>query len=118
MKAVGESAKLTVLRDEDKKQIMVEIEKARQPAKLAAQHKMLEGVQFEETSDNSGVVISQLVPNSTAAFSGLRPGDIIVGANKMQVDNLRDLNAALGRSNKELLLQINRGGRLFYIAIR
>jgi Do/DeqQ family serine protease len=118
MKAIGETARLTVLRDGEKKQINVEIDKARQPANLAGKHKMLEGVQFENSPDGKGVVITQLVPNSFAAFSGLRQGDIIMGANKMDVDNMRDLEAALARSNKELLLQINRNGRVFYLAIR
>jgi S1-C subfamily serine protease len=79
---------------------------------------MLEGVQLDNTNDESGVLITQINPNSQAAANGLRPGDIIIGANRMQVDNLRDLTAALSRSNKELLLQINRNGRLFYLAIR
>lgn len=118
MKSIGENVKITVLRDNEKKQFSVDIEKARQAVALTAQNKMLEGVQFENSSDGNGVVISQLVPNSVAAFSGLRPGDIIIGANKMQVDNLQDLNEALKRSSKELLLQINRDGRLFYLAIR
>jgi Do/DeqQ family serine protease len=118
IKAVGETVKLTVLRDDEKKQFTVEIEKSRPSSALAAQHKMLEGVQLDNTNDESGVLITQLPPNSQAAANGLRPGDIIIGANRMQVDNLRDLTAALSRSNKELLLQINRNGRLFYLAIR
>ncbi len=118
MKAIGDNIKVTVLREDEKKQFNVEIEKPRQAAALATKHKLLEGVQFENNGDGEGVVITKLVPNSAAAFSGLRPGDIIIGANRIQVDNLRDLNAALGRSNKEMLLQINRNGRIFYIAIR
>jgi S1-C subfamily serine protease len=73
----------------------------------------LKALQFENNRDGQGVVIARLAPNSLAAFSGLRQGDIIVGANKMEVANIRDLNAALSRSNKEVLLQVNRGGRLF-----
>jgi Do/DeqQ family serine protease len=118
IKAVGESVKLTVLRDDEKKQFTVEIEKSRPSSALVAQHKMLEGVQLENTNDESGVVITQILPNSPAAFNGLRQGDIIIGANRMQVDNLRDLSAAVSRSNKELLLQVNRNGRIFYLAIR
>jgi Do/DeqQ family serine protease len=118
VKTIGENVKLTVLRDDEKKQVNVEIEKTRQPVALTAKHKLLEGVQFEDNTDGQGVVISKLTPNSPAAFSGLRPGDVIIGTNRMQVDNLRDLNAALTRSSKELLLQISRNGRLFYLAIR
>lgn len=119
MKAVGDNIKITVLREDEKKQFTVEIEKPRQAvAALATKHKLLEGAQFENNGDGEGVVITNLVPNSAASLSGLRPGDVIIGANRMQVNNLRDLNAALGRSNKEMLLQINRNGRIFYIAIR
>lgn len=118
VKSIGETIKVTVLREDEKKQIVVEIEKPRQVEAVAARHKLLEGAQFENNGDNEGVVITNLAPNSVAAFSGLRPGDVIIGANRMQVNNLRDLNAAIGRSNKEMLLQINRNGRIFYIAIR
>ena len=118
VKAIGENIKITVLREDERKQFNVEIEKPRQAAALTTKHKLLEGVQFENNGEGEGVVITKLVPNSVAALSGLRPGDVIIGANRMQVDNLRDLNAAVGRSNKELLLQVNRNGRIFYIAIR
>jgi hypothetical protein len=36
----------------------------------------------------------------------------------MKVKDLKDLSQALGRSDKELLLHINRGGRFFYLVIR
>jgi Do/DeqQ family serine protease len=121
MKAIGESLRLQILRDDERKQLTVEIEKPHQAtttAGLATKHKLLEGAQFENNADGEGVVITRLAPNSLAAFSGLRPGDVIIGANRTQVSNLRDFTAAIARSAKEVLLQINRGGRVFYIAIR
>jgi S1-C subfamily serine protease len=63
-------------------------------------------------------VITQLAPNSFAAYSGLRQGDIILGANKIEVNNLEEFNAAVKRSSKDLLLHINRNGRAFYLVIR
>ena len=118
VKNIGETLKLTILRADEKKQLSVEIEKPRAPATLTSKHKLLDGVQFENNSEGGGVVISKLVPNSVAAFSGLRPGDVVLGANRMPVNNLQEFNAALARSSKELLLQVNRNGRVFYLVIR
>jgi Do/DeqQ family serine protease len=119
VKNIGDDVKIGVIRDGERKQFTVEIDKpSRSSSRLATQNKMLEGVQFENNPDGKGVVISQMAPNSFAAYSGLRPGDVILGVNKMEVNNLDDLNEGLKHSTRELLLRINRNGRLFYLAIR
>ncbi len=118
LKAVGDTVKIGVIRDGEKKQFTVDVEKSRQLAASSTQNKMLEGVRFDNNSEGRGVVVTQLARDSFAAHNGLQPGDIIIGANKMQVNNLEEFSEALKRSNHELLLHINRNGRLFYLVIR
>lgn len=120
VKAISDEIKLGIIRDGDSKTVVVTVEKSRQPEKIAksAQYKVLEGAQFEENREGKGIVISQIAPNSPAAYNGLQPGDIILAANKVSVNSLRELEAALKRSDKEVLLHINRRGSLFYLVIR
>ncbi len=120
VKAVGDDIKIGVIRDGQAKTFSVVVEKTRQASRSAnaRQHKFLEGAQFENSRDGKGVVVTQLSPNSAAAYNGLRPGDIIIAANKVQVNDLDDFTEALKRTSREVLLHINRGGALFYLAIR
>lgn len=120
VKAIGEDVKIGILRDGQPKTFSVAVEKARQASRAvnARQPKFLAGAQFENSRDGKGVVISQVSPNSAAAYNGLRPGDIILAANKVPVNDVDDLTEALKRTSREVLLHINRSGALFYLAIR
>ncbi len=119
MKRIGESVKLTILRDGKQKTVKVNIGDQQSVVSGDSDlHPLLEGARFENNPDGDGVVIAMLSPNSAAAYSGLRPGDIIIGANKRRVKDLESLQAALRLSKSSVLLQVNRGGALFYIVIR
>ncbi len=119
-KNVGDTVKIGVIRDGEKKLFTVDVEKSKQITASSnnTQNKLLEGVHFDNNPEGRGVLVSQLSRDSFAAHNGLQPGDIIIGANKMQVNNLDDFAEALKRSTREILLHINRNGRLFYLVIR
>ena len=118
MKAIGEKISVGLIRGGDLKQFEVEIGQTKAHQTLTQQHKLLKGVQLENNSNGRGVIILGMTPNSFAAYSGLRPGDIILGANKQPVTTIESLNNSLKGSNKKTLLRINRKGRLFYLVIR
>ncbi len=118
MKAIGDEIEVALIRGNDLKKLKVEIGKIDNTRSLAKKHKLLDGVQLENNTNSNGVIILGMTPNSFAAYSGLRPGDIILGANKKPVTNIKSLNNALTDSNKKILLRINRKGRLFYLVIR
>ena len=59
-----------------------------------------------------GVLVVAIEPNSPAAFTGIQPGDIIVGDNKRKVEGVDSLLAALKRDSDSMLLQIDRNGIL------
>jgi Do/DeqQ family serine protease len=117
MKAIGDKVTLTILRDGDKKKIKVAIGDPESFAGLSGQlPELLEGVQLQETED--GVLVSNLSANSPAAYSGLRRGDVIVGANRRKVTDLKSLEKALSQNDSTILLQVNRRGGSLFIVIR
>lgn len=119
MKAINEKVKLEILRDGKSKTVTVIVGEPQEVVATSANlHKLLEGAQFENNSDGPGVIVSNLAPNTVAAQSGLRPGDVILGANRQRVVDLDSFRAALERSNNTILLQVNRGGNGFYLVIR
>lgn len=119
MKAVGEQVDLKVSHNGKTRQLKIKIGK---PQVLAATehtlHPLLEGAQLHDSPDGQGVQVANLAPNSRAAHSGLRAGDIILAANKQRVYNLESLQRALQRSAASMLLQINRNGSSLFIVIR
>jgi serine protease Do/serine protease DegQ len=119
MRTIGDSVKLTILRDGKQKTVKVTIG---EPLGIAASqgklHPLFEGVQLENTPDKAGVLVARMSPTSPAAFSGLRPGDIIVSANKKPVTDLASLKRALEGEPSSILLRINREGGSLFIVIR
>ncbi|WP_031434160.1 DegQ family serine endoprotease [Methylomarinum vadi] len=118
VREIGETLALNVIRDGKEREFTVKIEKPKVSTATISQSKMLQGVKLENNPKGDGVVIVAVAPNSIAAYSGLRPGDVIMEANRMRVYDLDSLGKALNRSKDELLLQINRNGRYFYLVIR
>jgi S1-C subfamily serine protease len=66
---------------------------------------------------NYGVLIAELEPRSRLAYEGLRPGDIITGANRQRISNLREMREVLGGVRGPILLQIRRRGEAYIARI-
>jgi len=115
---VGDKAELGLLRDGKGKTLRVEVGEPQDMTASTSMHPLLEGVSFENEKNGRGVVVAAIAPNTNAAYSGLRPGDIITGANKRRVVDLKSFVAALSVNSNAILLQINRGGRGLYLVIR
>lgn len=118
VQAIGDRVELTVVRDGKEQVIATEIGERATLELTAENHRMLAGTQLENNTDGQGVAVLGIVPNAPAAYSGLRPGDIIIGVNRQRIDDLDQLERALRRSDRDLLLHINRNGRLFYLVMR
>ncbi len=119
MKSIGEKVQLTILRDGDKKKVKVKVGDPESFASLPGRlPELLEGVQLQETDNNQGVLVANLSNSSPAAYSGLRRGDVIVGANKRRVTDIKSLEKALSRNQSNILLQVNRRGGSLFIVIR
>lgn len=82
-------------------------------------HPGLEGANFPRTSTNTqpGVEVMSVEPGSRAAQRDLQPGDIIIQANRREVQNLRQLQEVASGS-RILFLLVRRGDRQLMLQIR
>ncbi|MEZ5530211.1 MAG: DegQ family serine endoprotease [Porticoccaceae bacterium] len=119
VKAIGDKVRLTVIRDGKEKKVDVKVGEPQQLTSVNGKlHNLLEGARFENNPDGEGVIVAGLSPNSAAAYSGLRPGDIILGANRQRVKDIDEFKQALSRSDTSVLLHINRNGNSLYLVVR
>ena len=81
-------------------------------------HPLLEGAQFENNPNGTGVRVVSLKPNSKAAFSGLNTGDVIIAANKQTVTDLDSLIKSLKINKKSILLKVKRQNGYLFIVIQ
>lgn len=81
----------------------------------------LEGAQFQEQPNDEGntqVEVTRVERGSPAWHTGLRPGDVIVSANRTDIHTLKALRQALKQGGRSLLLNIQRGDAALFIAVR
>ncbi|MBX2849299.1 MAG: DegQ family serine endoprotease [Acidiferrobacterales bacterium] len=82
----------------------------------------LQGATFSELSDDQlssglegGVLVSDVQQDTVAWYHGLRPGDIIVSANRKAVRNLDNFRMAISRQDVLLLNIVRANGALFLL---
>ncbi len=123
--SVGNKATLQILRSGKKLSITLKIGK-RKIATIdgARAHHQLEGAKLSNLSPSDlqnntkhGVKIIEIHSGSKASINGLRTGDIITHANRIQTRNILELTSA-AKKRKSLLLNINRGNSAFFLIFR
>lgn len=111
VKKIGDRVRLTILRDAETFEQDLKIGTIDTSVTQADSiTDLLAGLRIENNPDGEGVLVVDLDPNSPAAYSGLRPGDVIVGANKRRVRDIEALRLALRISATSILLQVERNG--------
>jgi Do/DeqQ family serine protease len=115
---IGETVRLTILRNEKSRNVSVKIGKPEaSEATRARIHPLLEGATLRDSDDGRGVVVGDIARGSPAASSGLRPGDVIISANRKSVSNVAELRRHVSGS-KQLLLRIVRGNAALFLVIQ
>ena len=122
---VGDAVPVTVLRGGSLKVLNLKIG-ADSLDKMAGKRvsPFLEGVVLQNYRDphapheGAGVAIVQANPKSLAYQIGLRPGDVIVGANDRPVQNLTDLKSGAGRAKEQLQMRVFRNGQFYIVPLR
>ncbi len=120
---IGQSVQMKVLRDGKVltlKATVAEHDKRKESINGKKLHAHLTGTELQNIQPGSklygrieGVIISAVESGSPAARTGLRRGDIITSANRKNIKNIMELQAAIA-TNKSLLINIRRGnGSLF-----
>src|SRR5438270_541200 len=83
----------------------------------ASIHKAFEGATLVDAPDASGALVRSIEPGSAAAQAGLRAADVIVGANRGRVGNLRELRER-AKGTAVLVLEVRRGNTVLLIPLR
>ena len=119
IKQVGDEVRLTILRGGKTFEREVEIGATDVRVALPAElPELLSGMRIDDNPNGEGVLVVALAPNSPATYAGLRPGDIIVGANRRRVSDVESFREALRLSSASILLRVERNGGSLFIVIR
>jgi S1-C subfamily serine protease len=112
---VGEELEVDFLRDQREHQVTIQVEELK-VLEGGRVDPRLAGATFEElplkqrSSGAGGVVISELEPDSRLARQGLRTGDLITGANRVRIRELKEFREVIAEIVGPLYLQIHRDG--------
>jgi len=122
---VGETVKLTIIRDGAEKSISATIKKARiQKDKGMGFSERLSGASFSTVEGalpngrEGGVRVVEVKPGSPADRVGLRKDDIIISVNRQRVRTLDDMRSILKGYRHAILLNILRGNGALFLVIR
>ena len=117
---IGDNVELEYFRDNEKKQVTATISKQELPQLSGEElHHTLQGTLLSSQLKNQveGVLIKKVDVTSSAWRVGLRPGDIIVSANRYRIHNLEELKQAVD-PGEALLINIQRGKDGFFIVLK
>jgi serine protease Do/serine protease DegQ len=117
---IGDKVNIEYFRGNDKKEVTAIIGKPERPLLAGNKlHYTLQGTVLSSTQKDQveGVLIEKIDSASNAWKVGLRPGDIIVSANRYRVHNLDELKQVTD-PNSGLLINIQRGSEGFFVVLK
>jgi serine protease Do len=128
----GSEVSLTILRDGKEKAVSVKLEELNpEEQKLARVNTTNDNLglvvsditpdlisKYQLDRDQKGVVITGVLPNSVAAESGMREGDVIQKVNRKEIESLQEFNKELAqlKPGENVLLYLKRGEGNFFLA--
>lgn len=117
---VGDQVSIDYFHGNERKQVTATIGKPQRAQLLGEKiHPKLQGTVLGSTAKNQveGVLIEKIDTTSELWRIGLRPGDIIISANRYRIHGLDELKQVAG-SSRGLLLNIQRGQEGFFIVLK
>lgn len=117
---IGDKVEIELVRGDETKIINAMIGKPRRIVLSGDKlHIKLKGTILTSTQKEQveGILFSKIEKNSYAWRSGLRPGDVIVSANRYRVRNLEQLKQVVDAS-RALLINIQRGQEAFFLVLK
>jgi len=129
-KSVGEQVPIEVIREGQHETLTVTVgelaEERTQVASAQGGGSRAFGMRLENLTpalrqrlafDGDGVLVAEVAPDGPAAPAGIRPGDIVVEADRKPVKSAAELERALDASGERALLLVRRGENALYVAI-
>jgi len=120
MLQIGDKVELEYFRGNEKRQVTATVGKQELPRLAGSQlHRSLKGALLSNSQRNQieGVLIEKVDTASDAWRAGLRPGDVIVSANRYRVRNIEELKQ-VANPNGPLLMNIQRGQEGFFVVLK
>ncbi len=117
---IGDEVRIGFMRGNKRQNIKAVLGKPRQRKLLGGSlHQALKNTVLIATQKEQveGVLFAEIAKNSYAWRSGLRPGDIIVSANRYRVRNLDELRQVVD-PRSALLINIQRGTEAFFLILK
>jgi serine protease Do/serine protease DegQ len=117
---IGDNVELEYYRGNEKKRVTATIGKQEMPQLVGNKlHPTLQGTVLSVPlkSQVEGVLIEKIDTTSSAWRIGLRPGDVIVSANRYRVRTLEELKQVVD-PNGPLLINIQRGQEGFFVVLK
>ncbi|WP_040851264.1 DegQ family serine endoprotease [Nitrosospira lacus] len=123
MRPIGETIDLRLIRDGKPLSVKVKIAKPVEVAGTEAETvPQLAGATVANLKAGrgraEGVLVTEVDANSPAWQHGIRPGDVIIGANRRKVRSIQELLAVLKASEDVLILNLLRGDFRLTLVIR
>lgn len=117
---IGDKVELEYYRGSEKKQVTAVIGKQELPQLAGGKlHRSLQGTLLTTPlkSQIEGVLIEKIETSSNAWRTGLRPGDVIVSANRYRIRSIDELKQVID-PNSPLLINIQRGQEGFFVVLK
>ena len=123
---VGQTVNMTVFRDGAERTITATIEAQPDRTLEGAQlSPLLQGALFtnvevkDRYQSQRYVELQEVEHRSEASDAGLRTGDILLSVNRVRIDDVADLERVIkGSSGAEILLNIQRGNRAYFVLLK
>jgi Do/DeqQ family serine protease len=116
---VGDKVELGLLRDGKPRKVIASIAERGdiESARAADINKGLDGAEFADAPDETGVLVKSIQEASAAAQSGLRPNDVIVGVGRTPVTDMKSFREA-AKGASVLVLKVRRGRDILLLPVR
>jgi Do/DeqQ family serine protease len=118
---VGDEVEMEILRDGRTRKVTLEVEDSWEKMRGERVDNRLVGTflqnfRDENGSSGAGVLVTEVDQSSEAWRYGLRPGDVIVGANRGSIRDLAELRET-ARGGDQLVLRVYRAGQFGYVTM-
>ena len=75
------------------------------------------GERVKRALGTGGVIVNKIEASSRAAENGLKPGDLIIGVNRVDVGGVTDFKRLLATQPRQLVLSVVRGREAFFLPL-
>jgi Do/DeqQ family serine protease len=120
---LGSTVELTILRDGQKRDVRVKLEKIPEPQEVAAveEREALSGASFvnpDSGDSTKGIIVREVQRGSPAWLAGLRERDVVAAVNRRAVTNVSEFEKALKDGGRQVALSVRRGNEDLFLIIQ